>query len=167
MTCLTVAMGAQTAADHWQPFQFFAGEWRGEESASFGDGRGERTYEFIVQGRFLLGQNHSVFPPQDGLPDGDIHDDWTVFSYDSARETFVLRQFNSEGFVNTFVLQDPSTLPDRMVFVLVASENASGARGSLTYARQRDDTFEEVFELTMPGVDSPITIRNRWRRATP
>ena len=96
-----------------------------------------------------------------------IHDDWTVFSYDSARETFVLRQFNSEGFVNTFVLQDPSTLPDRMVFVLVASENASGARGSLTYARQRDDTFEEVFELTMPGVDSPITIRNRWRRATP
>ena len=87
------------------------GAWTGEESATFGDGRGERTYELVLQDRYLLGRNRSVFPSPDGLPDGDDHEDWTVVSYDNDRDKYVLGQFNSEGFVNTFVLDDASTPP--------------------------------------------------------
>ena len=153
--------------DRWSAFEFFIGAWTGEETATFGDGSGERTYELVLQDRYLLGRNRSVFPPQDGLPDGDDHEDWTVFSYDNDRDTYVLRQFNSEGFVNTFYLDDPSTLRERLVFVLEASENAPGTRATLTIDRIDDRTFEEVFDLTMPGAASGITIRGRWTRTGP
>ncbi len=150
--------------DRWAAFEYFVGAWSGEESATFGDGRGERTYELVLQDRYLLSRNRSVFPVQDGLPDGDVHDDWSVFSYDTDRETYVLRQFNSEGFVNTFYLDDPSTLQDRMVFVLEASENAPGTRATLAVDRIDDRTFEETFALTLPGAAEELIIRGRWTR---
>ncbi len=167
--CLAVPAAAQQAGtpDRWSAFEYFIGAWTGEESATFGDGRGERTYELVLQDRYLLGRNRSVFPSQDGLPDGDDHEDWTVVSYDNDRDTYVLRQFNSEGFVNTFVLDDASTLPERMVFVLETSENARGTRATLTVTRTDARSFEEVFDLTLPGATDSITIRGRWTRTAP
>lgn len=169
VACAVLPVSGQQGgeADRWTEFEYFVGAWTGDESATFGNGRGERTYELVLQDRYLLGRNRSVFPPQDGLPDGDDHGDWTVFSYDAGRDTYVLRQFNSEGFVNTFYLDDPSTLSERLVFVLEASENAPGTRATLTIDRIDDRTFEEVFDLTMPGAASGITIRGRWTRTGP
>ena len=162
------AAGQQAGtADRWSAFEFFIGAWTGEEAATFGDGRGERTYELVLQDRYLLSRNRSVFPPQDGLPDGDDHEDWTVVSYDNDRDTYVLRQFNSEGFVNTFVLEETSTPPQRLVFVLERSENAPGTRATLTLTQTDTRTFEEVFDLTLPGATESITIRGRWTRAAP
>ena len=81
------AAGQQAGTpDRWSAFEFFIGAWTGEESATFGDGRGRRTYELVLQDRYLLSRNRSVFPPQDGLPDGDDHEDWTVVSYDDDRD---------------------------------------------------------------------------------
>ncbi len=166
--CVTVPAKAQRGEtpDRWSAFEFFLGAWTSEESATFGEGRGERTYELVLRDRYLLSRNRSVFPPQDGLPDGDDHEDWTVVSYDDDRDTYVLRQFNSEGFVNTFVLDDAST-PERLVFVLEASENARGTRATLTLTRTNANSFEEVFDLTLPGATDSITIRGRWTRAAP
>ena len=90
-----------------------------------------------------------------------------MVSYDDDRGTYVLRQFNSEGFVNTFVLDDASTPPERMVFILEASENARGTRATLTVTRTNADSFEEVFDLTLPGATDSITIRGRWTRNAP
>lgn len=104
-------------AERWAAFEFFAGEWTGVESATFGEGRGERTYELVLQDAYFLSRNRSVFPPQESLPDGDVHDDWSVFSFDADRDTYLLRQFNSEGFVNTFVLDPSSSPPEHLVFV--------------------------------------------------
>jgi hypothetical protein len=163
---VTASAAAQPGGgpDRWAGFEFFLGDWTGAESAAFGEGRGERTYEFVLQGRYLLSRNRSVFPPHEGLPDGDVHEDWTLFSFDTARDTYVLRQFNSEGYVNTFVLDAASAPPERMVFVLEASENAPGAQVSLTLTQAGPDAFDEVFEVTMPGASESITIRSRWTR---
>ena len=167
--CVTVPAEAQRGEtpDRWSAFEFFLGAWTSEESATFGEGRGERTYELVLRDRYLLSRNRSVFPPQDGLPNGDDHEDWTVVSYDDDRDTYVLRQFNSEGFVNTFVLDDASTPPERMVFVLEASENARGTQATLTLTRTDARSFEEIFDLTLPGATDSITIRGRWTRAAP
>ena len=154
-------------SERWAAFRFFAGAWTGEESATFGEGRGERTYELVLQDAYLLGRNRSVFPPQEGLPGGDVHDDWTMFSFDTDRDTYVLRQFNSEGFVNTFVLDTASSPPEHMIFVLEESENARGTRATLTLTRVDADTFDEEFDLTLPGRTESITIRSRWTRHSP
>ena len=155
------------ASERWAAFEFFAGAWVGAESATFGEGRGERTYELVLQDAYLLSRNRSVFPPHEGLPDGDVHDDWTVMSFDRDRDTYVLRQFNSEGYVNTFVLDAASSPPERMVFVLEESENARGTRATLTLTRIDANAFEEVFDLTLPGATESITIRSRWTRSIP
>ena len=158
---------AWSESERWAAFAFFAGAWVGEESATFGEGRGERTYELVLQDAYLLSRNRSVFPPHQGLPDGDIHDDWSVFSFDTDRDTYVLRQFNSEGFVNTLVLDAASSPPEHLVFVLEESENARGTRATLTLTRIDADTFDEVFDLTLPGRTESITIRSRWTRSIP
>ena len=153
---------AQVAA-----LDFFVGSWSGEESASIGTGQGERTYEIVLQGTYLLGRNRSLFVPQEGLPDGDDHEDWTWFSYDDERGTYVVRQFNSEGYVNRFVMEEGSTVPDRMTFVLEAAENARGGKGRLTFRIIDDDTFEETFEFAWPDSDQRFTVSNRWTRVEP
>ena len=154
-------------SDRWAAFEFFAGAWVGEESATFGEGRGERTYELVLQDAYLLSRNRSVFPPHEGLPEGDVHDDWTVLSFDRDRDTYVLRQFNSEGYVNTFVLDAASSPPEHLIFVLDESENARGTRATLTPTRMDANAFEEVFDLTLPGATDSITIRSRWTRNSP
>ena len=63
--------------------------------------------------------------------------------------------------MNTFVLDESSTPPERMVFVLEASENAPGTRATLTVTRTDARSFEEVFDLTLPGATNSITIRGR------
>ena len=154
-------------SESWAAFEFFAGAWTGDESATFGEGRGERTYELVLQDAYLLGRNRSVFPPHEGLPEGDVHDDWTMLSFDRDRDTYVLRQFNSEGFVNTFVLDPASSPPEHLIFVLEESENARGTRATLTLTRVDADSFDEVFDLTLPGRTESITIRSRWTRHSP
>ncbi|MCG8454866.1 MAG: DUF1579 domain-containing protein, partial [Holophagales bacterium] len=104
---LTPSVEAREAPSYWEPFEFLLGSWEAEETARFGAGRGERTYRLVVHGRYLLSDNRSLFEPQEGLPEGDDHRDWTILSYDRVRETYVVRQFVSEGYVNRFEL-DPS-----------------------------------------------------------
>jgi len=154
-------------ADPLEPLAFLVGEWRGLEEARFGKGAGEREYRFILNGRYLLSQNASAFEPQEGLPEGDRHEDWTIFSYDQGRHTVVIRQFNSEGFVNRFVLDASSEMPTKMVFLSEASENSPpGLRARLTYEKVSDDELHETFELAMPGEDFGVLVRNRWTRVS-
>jgi hypothetical protein len=35
-------------------------------------------------------------------PQGEIHDNWNIFSYDKARKKYVLRQFYAEDITNTY-----------------------------------------------------------------
>ena len=139
----------------------------GEESGSFGQGKGTRTYRRILQDRYLLSDNRSVFEPQPGLPDGNEHSDWTIFSYDSARGLIVIRQFNSEGFVNRFVQEEQPT-GEPLVFVSEASENApEGLRARLTLDIVSETEIKETFELANPDQELRVVLRNHWRKQTP
>ncbi len=146
------AQGASAPADVWAPFRFFVGSWAGQGEGSPGMGKGAQTFEFILRGTFLHVRNKAVFDPQDKNPQGEVHEDWGVFSYDKARETFVLRQFHVEGFVNQYVLEHP--VPDAKTFVFVseAIENIPpGFKARLTYKILDADTFEQSFDLAPPG----------------
>jgi hypothetical protein len=108
-----------------------------------------------------------VFKPQEKNPDGEIHRDWTFFSYDKHRSTFVLREFHSEGFVNLYTLDSISADGKLMMFVTEAIENVpAGFTARVTYAIQDQDTFVETFELGGPGEDFSPVLKNTWRRRT-
>jgi hypothetical protein len=86
--------------DPWQPLGFFAGRWEGTGEGRWGHSAVEREYEFVLGGKFLFARNKSVYPPQEKNPEGEVHTDWSMISYDTGRKTFVLRQFHDEAFVN-------------------------------------------------------------------
>jgi hypothetical protein len=139
--------------DRFGPLRFLAGTWRGDQSGQPGKGTAERTYQFILNDRFLQETNTSTYPPQDKNPKGEVHHHMSMISYDSGRKLFVFRQFHTEGFVNTYV-QQPGSNGKVIVFVSEAIENIPpGFRARETYTVLNDNEFTERFEIAEPGKD--------------
>src|SRR5688572_14750175 len=141
----------------WTPFNFFVGIWQGSGEGRPGISHIERTYEFILNNRFLFVKSQSIYEPQEKNPNGEIHQDWGLFSYDKNRETYVLRQFHVEGFVNQYRLDQLAEDGQTISFVSEAIENISlGWRAKEAYRKLGPDEFIEVFELAAPDKEFEI-----------
>ena len=152
-------------ADVWAPFRFFVGHWKGAGEGSPGAGTGEQTFAFILRGTFLQVQNKATFSPQEKNPRGEVHEDMGVFSYDKARQTFVLRQFHVEGFVNQYVLESLPADGKTFVFLSEAIENIpAGFKARLTYRILDPDSFEQTFDLAPPGRAFTCTSKGVMKR---
>jgi hypothetical protein len=148
----------------WQPLKFLVGTWTGKGGGEPGIGEYERTYKFIFNKKFLEVKNKSAYPPTEKNPKGEVHEDIGYMSYDTARHSFVLRQFHIEGFVNQYRLDNISTDGKKIVFISEAIENIPpGWRAKEIYQILGDREFTETFELAPPGKDfevySTVTLR--------
>jgi hypothetical protein len=150
--------------DVLQPLKYFLGSWTGTSQGQPGVGTYAREYRPALRGKFVNVTNRSTYLPQEKNPKGEVHEDWSMFSYDKARQKLVLRQFHVEGFVNQFVAEatgDPKTLR----FVSESIENISpGHRARETYRIISDDEFAETFEIAEPGKDFEIYSEARLKR---
>jgi hypothetical protein len=136
----------------WLPMQPFFGEWTGQGKSESGVGTYERSYEKILKGNFIEVRNKSSYPPSASNPKGEVHKDVGYISYDKSRKRFVLRQFHTEGFVNTYYLESISPDNKTLVFLTEAIENIpEGWRARETYRILSADEIEETFELAEPG----------------
>ena len=150
--------------DHFAALRFLAGTWRGDQAGQPGRGIAERTYEFILNERFLQETNTSTYPPQEKNKNGEIHHHMSMISYDAARKLFVFRQFHTEGFVNTYV-QQPTSDDKMIVFVSEAIENIpAGYRARETYTILSRDEFVERFEVAEPGKDFELYSEAHFKR---
>lgn len=141
----------------WLPFKTFVGKWTGKSEGQPGIGMYERTYEVVLNKKFIEVRNKSTYPPSKEHPKGEVHEDHGFISYDKARKTFVLRQFHVEGFVNQYKIESIS--PDRKIIVFISEgiENIpSGYRAKETYQIINESEFKETFELAEPGKDFEI-----------
>lgn len=135
----------------WLPLKPLIGKWTGTGQAPEGKGDYERTYQFVLNNKFIEVHSKSVYPPGKEKPKGYVHEDYGMISYDKARKTFVLRQFHAEGFVNEYVLESISVDGKTIVFVTESIENIpSGWRARETY-HLSDQAFIENFDLAEPG----------------
>ena len=152
-----------STAGPFAPLAFLLGEWSGVETGAAGNGTGGRTYEYIMDGRYLVARNTSTFPPQEKNPAGEVHQDWSIFSHDEARQVIVLREFHSEGFVIRYVMRTDAA-EGTLVFESESVENAPpGTRARLTLQR-KGDGFDEVFEVGFGGEEPKPLLRNSWHR---
>lgn len=151
----------------WTSFEFFIGTWQGMGSGQPGQGTYERSYEFILNKKFIYVRNKSIYLPQEQNPSGETHEDWGFFSYDKVRKAFVYRQFHAEGFVNQYALESIS--PDSLLFSFVseALENIpSGWRAKESYKVITPDEFIETFELAEPGKDFEVYTQCYLKKCT-
>jgi len=141
------------ATDPWAPVRVLFGEWQGSGSGFGGESQVRHTYGFVLQNNFIRSTTVSKFQPkEDGTP-GEIHEDWGFISFDSDRGKIVFRQFLSEGFVNTYVLEDPGPGSGALVFTSENTEGAGGMAARLTFTFEEKDSYRLVLELASPGKD--------------
>ena len=135
----------------WIPLNFFIGEWKGTGEGQPGKGTYGRSYEFILDKKFIEVRNRSTYPPTDKFPEGEVHQDVGYISYDKIRRTFVLRQFHKEGFVNQYKLDSISADQKAIVFISESIENIpTGWRAKESYQVANEKEFTETFELAPP-----------------
>jgi hypothetical protein len=165
VTALPAAVLAQQAAsapDVWAPVRFMAGEWTGIAEGEPGKGSSTRTYTFAIKDRYLYERNVSTYPPQDANKTGEVHEHWSLISYDKSRKAIVLRQFHQEGFVNQYV-RDASLGP--LVFVSESFENFPNTwKARESYDIVSSDEFVETFELAEPGKAFTVYSKTRFKR---
>jgi hypothetical protein len=159
------AAPAPAAADPWAQVRFLEGEWNGTAEGEPGVGTVHRSYQFVLNHRFLHERNASAYSPKQPNTPGELHQHWSFISFDKQRKRLVLRQFHQEGFVNQYVLDAEQTNPHRLVFVSEAFENLDGRwRARETYEMKSPDEFVETFELAEPGKEFQVYSRSSFRR---
>jgi len=148
-----ILSGQATKKDSlWLPLKPFIGKWKGDGSGEPGNGKYERSYQFVLNKNFIEIKNKSTYPPTDKNLKGEVHEDIGYFSYDRALKTFKLRQFHIEGFVNEFILDSISVDRNTLIFTTYAIENIpSKWRARETYRLLNVNAIEEIFELAEPN----------------
>jgi hypothetical protein len=151
MIVLPLFAGAQTEQkkDVWQPVRFLEGTWEGGEA---GVSKVTQVYQFVLDGNFLYMKTRSVFEPTEKNPEGEIHEDFGVFSYDRAKKKFVMRGFYVEGFVNTYVMDQISEDGKEFTFLTEHVENApEGTKAKLVFKVLNEDEIVQSFHVAFPG----------------
>jgi len=134
--------------DVWGPFRGLEGTWVAESDGA----QVTQSYQLVFKSQFLVMKTRSVFEPDENRPEGEIHEDLGVFSYDSARQVVVLRSFYIEGFVNQYVLEKPAGDDTLYTFKTESIENAPpGTMAKLTYQFKNRDEIEQSFWVAFPG----------------
>ena len=141
----------------WLPLKPFVGEWKGEGGGQPGKGKYERSYQFILNKRFIEIRNKSTYEPTTQHPKGEVHEDIGYFSYDNSRKTFMLRQFHIESFVIQYRIDSISPDKKTIVFISESIENIpTGYRVKETYRLISDNEIEETFEIAEPNKDFAV-----------
>ena len=155
----------QAEPDPWEAVRLFLGEWSGTAEGEAGRGTVRRSYKFVMNGRFLLERNISTYPPQEKNPKGEIHEHWSLFSYDRARRALVMRQFHVEGFVSQYVSATSPAAKGQLVFESESLENMpAGWRARESYTFLSPEEFTETFELALPGQAFKLYSRSSFQR---
>ena len=149
----------------WEPFNFLIGKWEGNGVGKFGDSKVEREYEYFMGGTYLIGKNKSNYEKQERNPEGEIHDNWDIISYDKIRSKYVMRQFHAEDIINTYTLDSSKVAEGIYEFESEAIENFGvGWKAKEVYKILNEDEFIEVFYLAPPNKEYSEYVRNTFKR---
>ena len=163
---LANAPSLKPASDALATLARLEGEWRGTGEGEPGASNVERSYRWVLGGRYLEVRNRSTYAPQPKNPKGEQHEDIGLVSYDKARKKLVFRQFHVEGFVNHYVLD--SATPETFVFASEAIENIPpGFRARETLRFVGDGQLEETFEIAEPDKNFEIYSKTKLAKSTP
>jgi len=155
-------------ADVWQPLRFLEGSWEGQGDGMSGVSKVVQEYRFILNKKYIQMKTKSVFKPQEKNPNGEVHEDMGMFSYDQFRKKFILRGFYVEGFVNQYVLDSISSDEKTFIFVTELIENAPpGTKAKLIFKIHTDEEMEQSFHVAFPGKEFSCYSVNKLRRTNP
>jgi len=118
-----------------------------------------------MNGKYVQVKNDSKFKPIDEKPEGENHQDWGIISYDKSRSKLVYRQFNNEGYVNQYVLNDSLSNDTTIIFETEIIENfVDGGKARLTIKKISENEIETIFDVSFPGQEYACFGTNKLKR---
>lgn len=136
-----------------EQFNFLEGNWAGT-----GSGFGSETstikasYHFVMNKKYIEVNHESIFKPSINNPKGDHHIDHGFISYDGLRKKIVYRQFNNEGYVNQYILNDSLSTENIFIFDTETIENfMPGGKARLTIKKISKAEIETIFDVSFPN----------------
>lgn len=103
------------------------------------------VYKKVLGGKFIKMNTTAFFYGDDG--EITTHSDEGYVSYDQDRKKYVFRQFHSEGFINTYVLDEDKSTPEFYVWVSEHVENGFGLKAMLTVEFKNHDEYSMILHL--------------------
>ncbi len=151
------------AQDGLADLRWLVGEWKGVGEGDPGTSASERHIDSFLDGRYIRAGGRSVYPKQPRNPKGEIHEQLDIWSYDGARNSVILRQFDTLGFVTTYVLDKEASAADRWVLIAESLENVPrGWKARYIYTRLAANEYHEVLELDPDGKGFKPYVTNRF-----
>jgi hypothetical protein len=161
----TYSASATEPVEGLKELQWLAGEWRGLGEGDPGRSATERHIELALEGHFVRVEGRSVYPKQAGNPKGEVHAGFGVWSYDRSRKVLVLREFDTLGFVGTYVLDKAASSANKWILVGENLENVpKGWKARYTYTLVAQDEYHEMLELDADGKGFKAYVTNRFLR---
>ena len=150
--------------DQWEIFRYFLGKWKGVGEGKPGLSMAERSYVLTLADQFIKIQDRSVYEPQETNPEGEVHEELGLISFDRGRSKYILREFHVEGFVNQYVLEECID-GTHLTFLTESIENIPPEwQARTTIEILSDDHFRERFDLAGPGKEWDCYITTEFQR---
>ncbi|HEU5137675.1 MAG TPA: hypothetical protein VFU13_21210 [Steroidobacteraceae bacterium] len=159
----TLLHAAEPKADGLAELRWLVGEWRGVGEGDPGTSGSERHIDSFLDGKYIRASGRSVYPRQEKNPKGEIHEELDVWSFDRARSAIVFRQFDTLGFVGTYVHDKASSSADRWVLTAELLENVpKDWKARYIITRKSNDEYHEQLELDPDGKGFKPYVTNRF-----
>lgn len=144
-------------------FQPLLGSWQGNGSG-YGGSSSTIDASFRPSESFIKVIHHAVFKGEDG-ESAPYHHDEGFISFDKNREQFVYRQFNSEGYINQYVLDKEESDDSTWVFIAESFENFdSEAKAVFRLVLGDNSELQTRFDLSLPGQKTMCIGKNTMHR---
>ena len=138
---INIQIKGQTHDNPLDKLAFFLGTW---EHFNTTDSISHH-YEKVLNGHFIKMKTEARFFPIDG--EASQHQDEGFFSWDKVRNALVFRQFHSEGFINTYVLNSKTSTDKFYVFESEQVENGFGLIAKLTIELLSPNEYKMILHL--------------------
>lgn len=138
---------------NFEKLNFLFGEWSGTGSG-FGNEKSkiESGFQLSMNGKYIEVINDSRFEPTEKKPEGEHHIDKGFISFDKQRKLIIYRQFNIEGFVNQYVLNESKSNDNLLVFETETIENfVPGGKARWTITKLNEDQIKTTFDVSFPN----------------
>lgn len=132
---------------------FIIGDWVGSGSG-FGNNKSKinSSFKLVMDGKYIEIINDSKFEPTEKKPEGEHHIDKGFISYDEKRDAIIFRQFNIEGYVNQYVLNEDLSTETKLAFETESIENfAPGGKARWTISKISDTEIKTIFDVSFPN----------------
>ena len=149
-----------------QKFDNLIGKWQGTgEGFSAAKSNLDAEYAWIMNKQYIQVKHRSVFEPTEKKPEGEIHEDVGIISFDKGRKVYVFRQYHIEGFYNEYVLNESLSNEKTIVFETEKIENfVPGGRARFTINVKSDSEIETLFDVGFPGKEMSCFGKNQLRK---